>query len=103
MGKMPTSRLRRTPGSGAQMFSRDDVIWGMVLPAVWAVAILLVSSLPWRKGRGRAAAPWGMALAIGGAFAIAYSGIAGRPAFPPIEAEGWLVYLALAAGIIAIV
>jgi len=76
------------------MITPHDLLWGVALPLVWSLVFMLLASLPWPTGKARTAAPWGLALALAGSFAIAYIGIAGRPKFPPIEAEAWLVYIA---------
>src|SRR5687768_2926871 len=73
------------------MITSRAIIWAMVAPAVLALVAIALAAIPrWRK---RDAQPWGLALAIGAALAAAFWGIAGKPAFPPASAEGWLVYL----------
>src|SRR5688572_1995052 len=89
--------------SGVEMITTRDVIWGVLLPAVWTVVTMLVASLPWRRGRKREVAPWGPAVALAGGFALAYTGIAGTPALRPVEAEGWLVHMAVIAAAVTII
>src|SRR5207248_443360 len=63
-------------------------------------AILLSHLPPWR--RDAKTQPYGPALAVACAFAVAFTGISGWPRFPPIAIEGWLPYLALSAVPLAI-
>jgi hypothetical protein len=82
------------------MISSRDILWTIVFPAVVAIAAMLASHFPWRRDAKSHA--WGIALALCGAFAVAYIGTSGRPKFPPVEAQGWLVYLGIVVVLIAI-
>lgn len=77
------------------MFTPHDLLWGIIAPVVIAAVAMVLAHLPRRSTRPRDAQPWGAALALAGGFAVALIGIRGRPAFPPVAADGWL---ALAAG-----
>jgi hypothetical protein len=84
-----------------QMVTLHDMIWGVVLPFVLSAIVVVVSAAPWR--RPRTTARWAIPVALALGFWFAYVGIAGRPAFPPIEAQGWLPYLAALAALVSIV
>ena len=80
--------------------SQEILVWVIAAPVGIALLATLLAHLP--PKRDRATQPWGPALAIAGAFAVAFAGLRGRPAFPPRDAQTWLVYLGAIAVLIAI-
>src|SRR2546429_540396 len=84
------------------MLTPHDILFGVVFPAIIAVVAMLLSHLPpWR--RDAKTQPWGPAIAIACAFAITFKGIAGWPAFPPLEVHQWLPFAAVAVAMIGII
>ena len=84
------------------MLTQHDIVWGIAYPAIIAVIAMLLSHLPpWR--RDARAHPWGPVFAIAAAFAIAFTGIAGWPSFPPLEMHNWLPFIAMGTAIIGII
>ena len=70
---------------------QEILTWVVAVPAAIAIVAMLVAHIP--ITRERATQPWGPALAIAGGFAAAFWGLRGRPAFPPRDAQTWLIYL----------
>ena len=83
------------------MISARDIIWGIVLPFLIAVVTTVAAHFASRKSRG--VALWGVPIGIAGGFVVAYVAIVGRPAFPPREAQGWLMYLAMTAAAVSLI
>ena len=79
---------------------QEILVWVIAAPVAIALVATLLAHLPPR--RDRATQPWGPALAVAGAFAAAFAGLRGRPAFPPRDAQTWLVYLGAISVLIAI-
>jgi hypothetical protein len=79
---------------------QEILIWVIAVPVAISLVAMLVAHIPLK--RDRATQPWGPALALAGAFAAAFAGLRGRPAFPPRDAQTWLVYLAAISVLIAI-
>jgi hypothetical protein len=79
---------------------QEILVWVVAVPAAISLLATLLAHLPPR--RDRATQPWGPALALAGAFAAAFAGLRGPPAFPPRDAQTWLVYLAAISVLIAI-
>src|SRR2546430_3809472 len=85
-----------------QMLTPHDMLWGIVFPAIVALVATIAGQLGVR--RESKSQSWGPALAIAAGFAVAYIGIVGGvPSLPPATAQGWLVYLAGAVVLIAVV
>lgn len=85
------------------MLTFRDILWGIGAPAVLAAVFVLLAHAPRARRRERDAQPWGATLAIVAAFATAFVAIAGRPAIPPVTAEGWLPYLAVPVAILGVI
>lgn len=83
------------------MLTPTDILWGVAAPAgLSAGAVLLASLGRWKTGDAR---PWGPALGIAGGFALASIALFKLPPFPPVAAQGWLVWLAIPIIVVAIV
>src|SRR5687768_9133054 len=80
---------------------QDILIWVIGVPVAIALVAMLLSHIPLK--RERATQPWGPALAIAAGFAASFAGLRGRPAFPPRDAQTWLIYLGAVAVLIAVV
>jgi len=80
--------------------AQEILIWVVLVPVAIALVATLLSHLPLK--RDRATQPWGPALALAAAFAAAFAGLRGRPAFPPRDAQTWLIYVAGISVLIAI-
>src|SRR5688500_7095535 len=80
--------------------AREILVWVIAVPV--GIALLATALSHWPLTRDRATQPWGPALAIAAGFAAAFAGLRGRPAFPPRDAQTWLVYLAAISVLIAI-
>lgn len=74
----------------------QDILLGIVVPAVVCAAILLAAWQPWRRAAPRDGR-WAGAIAIGIAYAIAYAKLVGDFQWPPTSADNWIVYLMPAA------
>jgi len=70
------------------------------LPALVAGSILVVA---WQlEGRWALDRSYGAALALGIGYIVGHIATLGSPAFPPVEATQWLVYIALASLVIGV-
>ena len=74
----------------------DQVLLGVVPPALIAALVLLVAWRPWQRTPVENAG-WGPTVACGLAVLAGYLAIEGRPQFPPPEKWQWILYLGLAA------
>jgi hypothetical protein len=80
------------------MITRDDILYGVLLPAGLAGMIVLAGGLLGRKAFriGRGFVP----MAVGFGFAGGYMGLLRLPPIPPLDALGWLFYAAIGVGIL---
>src|SRR4051812_7172939 len=84
------------------MITTHQILWAMLLPAVAAIIATIAAHRGIR--RDRRTQPWGPALAIVGAFVLAYYGIVGNlPSPRQPTAQGWIFFLAIAAFVISII
>lgn len=82
-----------TPG-----FLVKQLLLGFILPALVALALVVMAWRPWRAAAGaRYATTGGLALAV--AYALGYWAASGLPEWPPQQATEWLVLLAGLAGV----
>ena len=86
------------------MFTVRDILYAAAVPAVVALAVLLASWRPWRRGeRAAVRGHWGGALGAGLAFLAAFALLDGRvPVWPPAEARHWLFYFAAVLTVLAL-
>jgi hypothetical protein len=82
----------------APVFTARDILYAAAVPAVLALAALLASWRPWRRGdRAAVRGHWGGALGAGLAFLAAFALLDGRvPPWPPAESRHWLFYFVAA-------
>ena len=87
------------------MFTTREILYTAAVPAVLALAVLLASWRPWRRGDSAATrGHWGGGLGTGLAFLAAFALLDGAvPAWPPAEARHWLFYFAAALTVLALV
>ena len=83
------------------MFTTHDLLWGIVYPAIFAIVAPVVGRFTQRSKRE--AAPWAVALAIVGPFAVAFLGLNGKSFVPPTQAQEWLPIMGLASIVTAII
>ena len=78
-----------------------DAVSPVLVPAILAGFIWLVSWRLWNRNSTSANGHWGGALAFAGGYVAAYVVMKSWPTFPPVSAEHWIVYFAIIAGIVA--
>jgi hypothetical protein len=79
------------------MFSADDLIWGIAVPAVTAALAMALAWRPWCRDAPVAGGYWGGVAALSLSFALASLGILQRLPIPPREATHWLFVIAIGA------
>ena len=87
------------------MFTAREILYTAAVPAAVALAVLLASWRPWRRGtRVSTRGHWGGALGAGLAFTAGFALLDGRvPPWPPEESRQWLFYFAAALTVVALV
>jgi hypothetical protein len=76
---------------------------GVVLPAVTAAAVLLLTWRPWRRDLAPERTAWGVGLALAAGYLVGHVGVeGGRPPWPPREAVDRLWYLTFAAAALSL-
>ena len=80
------------------MFGRNDLLFGVVLPFLWSAGVTALP-WPWLHGRGRRRGRTD-ALAIAGAFVIAFASLLRFRSFPPTDEIEKLAYSVLAFGLL---
>jgi hypothetical protein len=86
------------------VFTTRDILYTAAVPAAVALAVLLASWRPWRRGeRAAVRGHWGGALGAGLAFLAAFALLDGRvPPWPPAESRHWLFYFAAGLTVLAL-
>ncbi len=74
----------------------EQILLGVVLPALVALVCLVLAFKPWVKApAGERRGAWGPPVAFGAAYVCLHLAVVGVPDFPPSDDKNWLVYLAL--------
>lgn len=74
----------------------QQLLWGVVLPALVAFAVLLAACKLWRRPRGDPGA-WPGALALGAGYVTGHLALFGWPGLAPQESWEWLLHVGAAA------
>jgi hypothetical protein len=74
------------------------LVFAILIPGGISLVVLALTWRVWRKGAGPGA-PWAAPLALGAAFLAGQAGVQGWPGFPPVEAIGWIFFLAAGAAL----
>ncbi|MEJ5251619.1 MAG: hypothetical protein HPY54_11705 [Chthonomonadetes bacterium] len=84
-------------------FLAQQILWGAVLPALIALAVLVVFN--WRLGRGAGVSlHWGTPVALTAGYLFAHWRIVGLPlSFPPLDSNEWLFVMGVVVTLWAIV
>jgi hypothetical protein len=83
-------------------FYSQPLLYGIVLPAVIATAVLLLTWQPWHRDLPPERTAWGVGLALVAGYLVGHVGVDGRPPWPPREAVDWLWYLTFAAAALSL-
>ncbi len=82
----------------------EQVLLGVLMPAVVAGVLLALAWKPWTDGtKGVFGGFWGGAVAIGVAYLAAHLGLVGLPDLVPTEALDWMPYMALLAVLVGVI
>ena len=79
-----------------------DVAWMALRPFGLSFVILLVIWRPWRDDL-KGLAPWALPVSLAAAYPLGHATISSFPGFPPVTADEWLVYAAIAGGVLGVV
>jgi hypothetical protein len=83
-------------------FYSQPLLYGALLPAVTATAVLLLTWRPWRRDLAPERTTWGVGLALAAGYLVGHVGVDGRPPWPPREAVDRLWYLTFAAAALSL-
>lgn len=81
----------------------EAALYGVMVPVVVAGAILMITFRSRAPDRDRSSTGWAVALALGAGYVAGYLTLLGLPPFPPVEANQWIVLLAIVAALLALV
>jgi hypothetical protein len=82
------------------MITTRDMLFSVVYPLMFAAVMTAAGRFV--QMHRKTSAPWAVALAIVGGFAIAFVGASGKLSFPPAQAQEWLPFTGAVAVIVSI-
>ena len=87
------------------MASQQAIVFGVVLPIVISIFVMLIAWRPWLRSGAVFRGQWGGAVAVGAGYLVAHVGIHGWPSFDPAKAQHaafWAALLGMVVGVASV-